>query len=46
MGTDFAPVGGLLSSPARAAMLEALLDGPLGVDQLEEAFGISTAAPS
>jgi DNA-binding transcriptional ArsR family regulator len=27
MGTDFAVVGRLLSSPARAAMLEALLDG-------------------
>jgi DNA-binding transcriptional ArsR family regulator len=44
MGTDFAAVGRLLRSPARAAMLEALLDG--GTASASELAAAASVKPS
>jgi DNA-binding transcriptional ArsR family regulator len=44
MGTDFAVVGRLLSSPARAAMLEVLLDG--GTASASELAAAASVKPS
>ena len=44
MGTDFAAVGRLLSSPARAAILDVLLDG--GVASATELAAVASVKPS
>jgi DNA-binding transcriptional ArsR family regulator len=47
MSIDFSPVGRLLASPARAAMLDALLDGrPLSAGELARVGGIGASTAS